>query len=134
MNLKGVRVLLVEDEPDSREVLAFILEYCGAEVATAASVPEAMEIFDRAQPSVLVSDISRPGEDGYGLIRRVRNRTPAAGGTGPAVAVTAFRYEHNRDRCLSAGFQEYLSKPVDPDVLCNTVSNVAGLRAASPPE
>ena len=129
MNLKGVRVLLVEDEPDSREVLAFILEYCGAEVATAASVREAMEIFDRAQPSVVVSDISMPDEDGYGLIKRVRDRAPDAGGTVPAVAVTAFRYEHNRDRCLSAGFQAYLSKPVDPDVLCRTVGTVTGTRA-----
>ena len=125
MDLKGVRVLLVEDEPDSREVLAFILEYCGAEVATAGSVREAMEIFDRAQPSVLVSDISMPGEDGYGLIQRVRGRAPDAGGTIPAIAVTAFRHEHNRDRCLSAGFQEYLSKPVDPDVLCETINAVA---------
>ncbi len=128
MNLKGVRVLLVEDEPDSREVLAFILEDCGAEVATAASVREAMEIFDRAQPSVVVSDISMPEEDGYGLIKRVRDRSPDDGGTVPAVAVTAFRYEHNRDRCLSAGFQEYLSKPVDPDVLCNAVCTVTRAR------
>ena len=129
MNLKGVRVLLVEDEADSREVLAFILEYCGAEVATAASVREAMEIFDRSQPSVVVSDISMPEEDGYGLIKRVRDRAPDAGGTVPAVAVTAFRYEHNRDRCLSAGFQEYLSKPVDPDVLCKTVRTVTRTHA-----
>ena len=114
--------------PDSREVLAFILEYCGAEVATAASVPEAMEMFDRAQPSVLVSDISMPGEDGYGLIRRVRNRAPAAGGTVPAVAVTAFRYEHNRDRCLSAGFQSPLEAV--PTTCFSTPSVCRGLRPA----
>ena len=111
MNLKGARVLLV--------------------VATAASVREAMEIFDRVQPSVLVSDISMPGEDGYGLIRRVRDRAPDAGGTVPAVAGTAFRYEHNRDRCLSAGFQEYLSTPVNPDVLCKTIRSVARAHRAT---
>ena len=127
MNLKGVRVLLVEDEPDSREVLAFILEYCGAEVATAASVPEAMELFDRAQPSVLVSDISMPGEDGYELIRRIRAQSDADLARVPAIALTAYARPEERLQSLMAGFDAHVAKPIDPTELATVISRLAGV-------
>ncbi len=126
MRLDGLRVLLVEDDEDSRELLDFVLQRCGAEVIAVASVAEAVALFERARPDVVVSDISMPDEDGYSLVARLR-RHPAGGGrTIPAVAVTGFAYEHHRQRAIAAGFQEHLTKPVDPDVLCESVARLAG--------
>ena len=122
MDLHGLRVLVVEDDADCLELFALILEHCGAKVAAASSVPEAMALLERAEPAVVVSDISMPGEDGYGLLRRLRECGCAA----PTVAVTAFGKEHSRQRCLAAGFRDHLTKPVDPDRLCETVAVLAG--------
>ena len=124
MQLEGMSVLVVEDEPDTLELLAFILQQCGAAVTTAGSVREALDVFDRARPAVLVSDISMPESDGYQLIADVRARGADRGGSVPAVAVTAHRHEHNRRRALAAGFQEFLTKPVDPEILCDTVARI----------
>jgi CheY-like chemotaxis protein len=123
MRLDGLRILLVEDDDDSRELLDFILQRCGAEVIAVSSVAEAMAWFDRARPDVVVSDISMPGEDGYGLIARIRRLDACA--AIPAVAVTGFAYEHHRQRAIAAGFQAHLTKPVDPDTLCESVRRVA---------
>jgi CheY-like chemotaxis protein len=121
MDLNGLRVLVVEDDEDCLELFSLILEHCGASVSAASSVPEAMELFERTHPEIVVSDISMPGEDGYSLVRLLRERGPDV----PAVAVTAFGREHSRERCLAAGFRGHLTKPVDPDVLCATVAVVA---------
>ena len=119
MDLQGLPVLLVEDEPDSRELLSVVLELCGSRVAAAASVDEALHRLDAAAPAVIVSDLSMPGKDGFQLLRALRN----AGNHAPAVAVTGHAYE--RDRALAAGFAVFLTKPVEPDVLCSTVAALA---------
>lgn len=130
MNLTGLGVLIVEDDVDSCQLMAFILErLCGARVWTAASAPEALTLLHRIRPDVLLSDISMPGMDGYDLLATVRNGKPEWNQSIPAVAVTAFRHEHDRSRALRAGFQEHLTKPIDPDSLCRTLATVVG-RAA----
>lgn len=127
MNLRGVRVLVVEDDVDSRQLMAYILErLCGATVWTAGSGPEALTLLDRLEPDVLLSDISMPGMDGYDLLATVRNGERACHQTMRAVAVTAFWHEHDRSRALRAGFQEHLTKPTDPDGLCRTLATVVG--------
>lgn len=88
----------------------------------ARSVAEAMTLVTRERPAAIVSDISMPDEDGYALIRRLRTH----GLNIPVVAVTAHRYEHTRQRTLAAGFREHLTKPVEPETLCETVAAFAG--------
>ncbi len=127
--LRGVRVVVVEDEADTRELLALSLQQCGAEVAAFGSVPEALASFDRAVPDVLLSDIGVPGEDGYSLIRKVRAREAALGGDVPAAALTAYARAEDRLRALEAGYQTHLAKPVDPAELIATVARLAGRTA-----
>lgn len=131
--LDGLRVLLVEDEPTASEALQALFQSCGAEARIANSVPEAMAIFEVWQPDVLISDIAMPGEDGYSLIRRIRRRTAAAGGTIPAVALTAYAKIEDRVTILSAGFQMYLAKPADPNELIAVVSSLARQRVPGDP-
>jgi CheY-like chemotaxis protein len=127
MKLDGVRVLIVEDDLDSCQLMSFILErLCGARVWTAASGPEALTLLDTIEPDVLLSDISMPGMSGYEFLATVRAGKTRHDRGIPAVAVTAFGHEHDRRRALRAGFQEHLSKPVDPDGLCRTLATVVG--------
>jgi signal transduction histidine kinase len=124
--LDGLHILVVDDEPDTRDLLATTLESCGARVTTVASVPEALSELDRARPDVVVSDIGVPGEDGYSLIRRLRARAAEQGGNVPAVALTAYARAEDRVRALAAGFQMHLAKPVDPAELVASVAALAG--------
>ncbi len=124
-DLRGVRVLVVDDEADSRETLRHILEHCHAEVLTVGSTAEAMAELSRFLPSVLLSDIGMPGEDGYGLIARVRALPPDQGGQIPAAALTAFARAEDRRRVLLAGFDMHVSKPVEIHELCAVVANLA---------
>jgi PAS domain S-box-containing protein len=124
--LSGVRVLVVDDEPDARELVQLVLEECGAVVAIAASAPQALEALRRSPPAVLVSDIGMPGMDGYDLIRRVRELGPAEGGTTPALALTAFARGADRARALEAGYQAHLTKPAEPAQLVTLVAELAG--------
>jgi signal transduction histidine kinase len=126
--LAGVRVLVVEDETDTRELLVVALQQCGAEVSAFGSVPEALEALERALPHVLLSDIGVPGEDGYSLIRKVRARGPGQGGDLPAAALTAYARVEDRQRALDAGYQTHLAKPVDPTELIAAVARLAGRR------
>jgi signal transduction histidine kinase len=128
--LKDIRVLVVEDEADTRDLLVTALEQCGAAVAAFASVAEGLAELDRAVPDVLVSDIGVPFEDGYSLIRKVRERKPADGGNVPAAALTAYARPEDRLRALEAGFQTHLAKPVDPSEFVATVARLAGRRVA----
>jgi signal transduction histidine kinase len=121
----GLRVLVVDDEPNTREMLALVLSGCGAEVTTVASAREALEALPRVRPDVLISDLAMPGEDGYALIRRVRALPAEEGGRVPAVALTAYALAEDRARALSAGFQLHLPKPVDPAELAAVVENLA---------
>ncbi len=121
--LAGLRLLAVDDEPDTLDVMAELLAMRGAEVATASSADQALEVLQRFDPDVLVSDISMPGRDGYDLIREVRT------GRGPeelpAVAVTAFAGPEDRRRALDAGFQVHMAKPVDPGELVSVIARLA---------
>jgi CheY-like chemotaxis protein len=125
ISLRGLRVLVVDDENDARDLLRRVLKNCDAEVATAASAKEAIELVERLRPDVLVSDIGMPEMDGYELIRRVRMLGEGAGSV-RAIALTAFARLEDRTRAMLAGYQMHLAKPVDPKELMVTVANLAG--------
>ena len=114
VSLGGRRILVVDDEPDARELLATILGRAGADVTVVASADEAFEMLRRWRPDVLVSDIGMPGDDGYVLIRRVRALRSDEGGQVRALALTAYARSDDRARALDAGFHAHIAKPVDP--------------------
>lgn len=122
--LAGVRVLVVDDEADARELLTIILQQCGAEVRTAASTPQGLEALKQWHPDVLVSDIGMPGHDGYALIRQVRALSAAEGGNIPAIALTAYARSEDRMKALRSGFQTHVAKPVDPTELSATIAGL----------
>jgi PAS domain S-box-containing protein len=124
--LAGVRVLVVDDEPDVRDLVEAVLASRGADVTTADGAPAGFDLLQQQRPDVLVSDISMPGEDGYALVRRVRQLAPEAGGATPALALTAFARPEDRARALLAGFTVHLAKPADPDDLALAVARLAG--------
>ncbi|WP_437805164.1 hybrid sensor histidine kinase/response regulator [Sorangium sp. So ce1078] len=128
--LTGVRVLVVDDQPDAREVAQRVLEECAASVTTAGSATEAMAVLERERPDVLVSDLGMPGEDGFQLIRRVRGLGPGRGGATPAVALSALARAEDRARALGAGYQAHVAKPLDPAELVGVVATLARQRAA----
>jgi len=131
--LEGLRVLVVEDEPDARELLALALEVSGATVEVVESVQEALDNLKTFRPDVLLSDIGLPIESGYDLIRKVR-LLPSEASNIPAVALTAFVTEKDRQLVLAAGFQEHLAKPVDPTLLVEVIERLAtGDRGAAQP-
>ncbi len=119
-------MLVVDDEPDTRELLLRILAECQAEVRTAGSVVEALAELERDQPMVLVSDIGMPHEGGYELIQKVRQLPEERGGSVPALALTAFARAEDRARALRAGYQMHLTKPVKPPDLVAHVATLAG--------
>jgi PAS domain S-box-containing protein len=122
--LEGARVLVVDDEYDTREVLSVILNRYGAEIRTAASAEEALALLTAWRPDALVSDIGMPGEDGYSLIRRLRALPPEQGGETPAIALTAYAGMHDRQRALSTGFQMHIAKPIEPVGLARVVARL----------
>jgi PAS domain S-box-containing protein len=124
--LDGVRVLVVEDEPDARHLLAAVLQKRGARVFMAASAAEALEFLQREQPDVLLSDIALQDQDGYELIRKVRSLSPEMGGRVPAAALTGYGRLEDRMKALSAGFQLHAAKPVEPAELVAVVASLAG--------
>ena len=128
--LSGVCVLIVDDDADVLELLATVLEGHGAKVTTAASAAEALLAIERAQPHVLISDISMPVTNGYEFIRAVRSLPPENGGSIPAASVTAFAREEDRRQSLAAGFQTHIPKPVMPDELVEVVARLAGRASA----
>jgi PAS domain S-box-containing protein len=122
--LDGLKVLAVDDEADTREVLRVAFEQCGAEVTLAASAAEALKLLLETKPDVLISDIGMPEEDGYELIEKVRELTVERGGKIPAVALTAYARAEDRLRALRSGYQMHVSKPVE---LAELVAIVARL-------
>jgi PAS domain S-box-containing protein len=126
MELAGVTVLVVDDQPDARELILRVLEDCSARVLTAGSADEAVPLVESGRPDVLITDIGMPGADGYELLRRVRELGPARGGRVPAIALTAFARSEDRTRALRSGFMVHVSKPVDPSELVATVAAMAG--------
>ena len=114
--LEGIRVLVVDDNIDTLEFLTFLLEQEGAEVRSTASALEALDVFAQWQPDLLLSDIGMPDKDGYMLIRQIRAMSER-GGQLPALALTAYAGEADRQQVLKAGFQKHLTKPVEPSKL-----------------
>ncbi len=123
-SLKSLRVLLVDDEADAREVVATVLERWGAEVMLAPSAADALAILERERPDLLIADIEMPVEDGYGLIRKVRSLPADRGARIPAVALTAYASASDRTRLLSAGFDRHVPKPVQPPDLFGVISTM----------
>jgi len=124
-HLRGVRVVLVEDHDDSRELFALMLEQCGALVISAPSARTGLQAVLEMRPDVVVSDLGMPGEDGYWLIREVRRQVGAL----PAVAVTGFSDRFHPVHAREAGFREYLNKPIEPERLCGAVAKVLDRRS-----
>jgi CheY-like chemotaxis protein len=125
VTLDGVDILVVEDDNDTRELLRVVLETRGGNIRTASSVHEALIAYDQARPDVLIADIGMPEYNGYTLIGRVRAREREHGERSiPAIALTAYATDIDRDTVLTAGFQVHVPKPFDPDRL---VSLIAGL-------
>lgn len=123
--LEGVRVVCVDDEPDSRDLVKRLLEDAGASVMTAASAGEAFDLIQQSRPDVLISDIGMPGEDGHSLLRRVRALSAEQGGQTVAIALTAYARAEDRLNAGRAGFQFHISKPVEPKELLALVATAA---------
>jgi CheY-like chemotaxis protein len=113
-NLSGVKVLLIEDEADTRNLLRVVLEQCRAEVKDASSAEEGLKVAREWNPSIVVSDIGLPGADGYDFIQRLREWERQRGARIPAVALTAYARAEDRMRALAAGYQIHVAKPIDP--------------------
>jgi CheY-like chemotaxis protein len=124
--LRSLQILVVEDEDDTRELITDVLGRYGAEVRATASASAACELLETWRPDVLVSDIAMPDEDGYSFIRRVRTLPPEQGGDMPAIALTALAGAGDRRAALASGFQEHLSKPIDPTTLVITIGALLG--------
>ncbi|MEH1787118.1 MAG: PAS domain S-box protein [Nostoc sp.] len=122
--LSDTQVLVVDDEPDIRDLVTFILQDYGVKVTAVASAQEALQALSESIPDVLISDIGMPKTDGYMLMREVRSRSPQQGGSVPAIALTAYAGEMNQQQALAAGFQMHISKPVDPDVLVKAIADL----------
>jgi CheY-like chemotaxis protein/two-component sensor histidine kinase len=123
-DLGGMKVLVVDDEPDARALVERLLVDCNARVTTASSTDDAMKALMQENFDVLISDVGMPGEDGYGLVRRVR-ALPDGHSTVPAIALTAYARIEDRARAIHAGFQLHLSKPIEPIELIAMVQSVA---------
>src|SRR6185369_1759433 len=122
--LKSRRVLVVEDDPDTRALIKTVLERHGAEVMVADSSTTALDEVARQKPDIIVSDIGMTGENGYQLMRRIRSLPPEQGGHIPAIALTAYAGASDRRRALLAGFQTHLPKPVEPDDLLTVIMSL----------
>ena len=132
VDLKGIRVMVLDDEADARALTARLLESCEAIVRTVGSAEEAFTLLQSERPDVFVSDIAMPGEDGYSLIRRIRALPGEAGGNTPAIAMTAYARAEDRVKAVMAGFQHHVAKPVEPAELIAMVASLARSMSALP--
>ena len=127
-DLGGMRVLVVDDEIDARELIKRILSDCNATVITAANAAEALRMVEQERPGLLVSDIGMPDVDGFELLAQIRALGPGRGGAVPAIALTAFARSEDRLRALECGFRDHVSKPVEPAELVRAVALAAHRR------
>jgi CheY-like chemotaxis protein len=128
IDLTGMQILVVDDDPDMCDLAQFILTQAGAQVTTAASALEALTFFHQSVPDLILSDIGMPEMDGYSLIRQIRQYPPQEGGNIPAIALSAYAGEINQRQALQAGFQQHLAKPIEPDELVRTIAILMGSR------
>jgi len=124
--LNGLRILFVDDELDSRDLVSAIVTKCGGEVACCESAEEALEQFRIWKPDILVSDIGMPGQDGYSLIKKLRKLKLKLARQVPAIALTAYATDEDRARSYAAGFQTHVSKPIEPQALIKIIAGAAG--------
>ncbi|MEP0983928.1 PAS domain S-box protein [Leptolyngbya sp. FACHB-17] len=129
VDLTGIRVLVVDDEADMRELASFILTQAGAQVTTASSAAETLFLLNQSVPDLLLCDIGMPEMNGYSLIQQIRKWSPDQGGTLKAISLTAYAGEVNQQQALAAGFQMHLSKPVEPEELVKAVSSLIATNA-----
>jgi PAS domain S-box-containing protein len=120
-DLTNLRILVVDDDADAGELVAFVLEDSGAIVTVVTSGAEALQVFSQSPPNLIISDIGMPEMDGYTLIRRIRNLSPDQGGHIPAIALTAYAGELDQQQAIAAGFQQHLAKPIDPRTVVKAV-------------
>ena len=132
--LDALRILVVDDNTDGRALTSLVLTQAGASVKAAASAREALQMLDGERPDVLVSDIGLPDEDGFGLIRRIRQYEAEHGGFLPAVALTGYARAEDRDRSLAAGYQAHVPKPVDPAQLAAAIATITHHPQGSEPQ
>jgi CheY-like chemotaxis protein len=123
--LDGVRILIVDDDRESGEVMREALLACGAQAQCVASAADAIDALTEVRPDVVLSDIAMPGRDGYTVLSEVRALEPIFGRRIPVAAVSAYARSEDRDRALAAGFDVYLAKPVDPATLANAAATLA---------
>jgi CheY-like chemotaxis protein len=126
IDLRGLKVLVIDDEWDARELLTRLIRACHAEVTVASNVTDALKLLSSLKPDVIVSDIGMPERDGYEFIRELRKLSAEEGGRTPAIALTAFARSEDRTRALMAGYQAHLVKPIVPQELLLTVSSASG--------
>jgi len=126
VDLAGLKVLVVDDEPDVLDLLQRVLRDARAEVLAAASADAALRLFREQRPEVVVSDIGMPETDGYELVRRLRALALDEGGATPAIALTALARREDRDRAIDSGFTLHLAKPVEAGLLLASVAELAG--------
>ena len=126
LDLSGIKVLLVEDDPGTQEFVAFVLEQYKADVTVTSSAGEALQALARSKPDILVVDIGMPLVDGYTLMRQIRSLTPEQGGLIPAIALTAYAGEQNQQLALAAGFQMHIPKPAEPEELVAAIARLSG--------
>jgi CheY-like chemotaxis protein len=125
-SLQGLRVLLVDDEPEARQIISTVIKRMGAEVKACESASQALETLMEWRPDVLMSDIGMPDEDGYSLIGKVRALPRDQGGATPAAALTAYARDEDRKRALDAGYQMHIAKPVTTSQLVKLISRLVG--------
>ncbi|OKH42877.1 hypothetical protein NIES2101_32130 [Calothrix sp. HK-06] len=121
VDLSQLRILVVDDEKDMRDLVQIILQQKGAQVTVAATAAEALMLFDRQLPDILISDIGMPDMDGYTLMQQIRQRSPQQGGLIRAIALTAYAAEYDQRQALLVGFHKHIPKPVEPEALVNAI-------------
>jgi PAS domain S-box-containing protein len=124
--LESLHVLLVDDDADTRDFVEFLLEQAGAKVTAVATAAEVLAILKRSPPDILLSDIGLPEMDGYMLMRQIRTLPPEQGGQVMAIALTAYAGDFNQQQALAAGFQQHMSKPIDPETLVKAIATLTG--------
>ncbi|MGF1934255.1 MAG: response regulator [Nostoc sp. ChiQUE02] len=128
MSFKGLRLLVVDDDADTRTLLTFLFELDGAEIITAASAGDALEIISFFKPDILISDIYLPDDNGCSLLIKLRKLEAMRGRRIPAIALTASAFDEDRNRALLAGYDIYRCKPIDLDDLSSTVASLVMLK------
>ena len=124
--LSNIRIVVVDDDDDTRNLLRFFLEHCGAQPTVASNGQEALELIRKLRPDLLISDLAMPHMDGYELMKKVRNLEEEIGSL-PAIACYAYARAEDRDRARKAGFNAHVEKPVDLDQLVTTILKVVNL-------